>query len=410
MNHEKISILFVISTNKTNLKGLCPINCRITLHKERKQFSTGLFINPNYWENKLQKVNIQDTNYKFINKQIEQIQLKINNIVMLLQIQNGEFTLDNIYNLFKGIEIKKEEHILSYYKRYLSRLKKLIGSEIKENTYSKFVYVSNHLESFLKSRYKKSDYPLKELNLQFLNDFDYYLKTEKNQKQITINKTIQRLRTPIKQAISEGYLDRDPFILYKSKKVRKTVIFLTTEELKTLENTVLQQKRLGFIQDLFIFCCYTGLAFNEMTNLEKKHIQKGFDNFNWIQMKREKTQGYLSVPILPKAQEKINKYSTESNRIFPPISNQKFNSYLKEISAIIGIEKRLTHHTARKTFASTVLLYNDVPMEIVSELLGHSNMAITQESYGKVVQNKISEQMNILSNKLNSKDEINRKI
>lgn len=401
MYQKKLSILFVINQAKTNSKGLCPIYCRITLYKERKQFSTGLFVNPNYWENKLQKVNIQDTNYKFINKQIEQIQLKINNIIMLLQIQNGEFTLDNIYNLFKGIELKKEEYILSYYKRYLSRLKKLVGSEIKENTYSKFVYVSNHLESFLKIKYKKSDYPLKELNLQFLNDFDYYLKTEKNQRQITINKTIQRLRTPIKQAISEGYLDRDPFILYKSKKVRKTVIFLTTEELKTLENTVLQQKRLGFIQDLFIFCCYTGLAFNEMTNLEKKHIQKGFDGFNWIQMKREKTQRQISIPILPKAQELINKYSNNNNRIFPSISNQKFNSYMKEISLIIGIEKKLTHHTARKTFASTVLLYNNVPMEIVSELLGHSNMTITQESYGQIVKKKVSDAMINLSKKLN---------
>jgi len=154
------------------------------------------------------------------------------------------------------------------------------------------------------------------------------------------------------------------------------------------------------IQDLFIFCCYTGLAYNEMVNLEKQNIQLGFDNINWIQMKREKTQRQLSIPILPKAQEIIYKYLTESNRIFPSISNQKFNSYLKEIAAIIGIEKRLTHHTVRKTFASTVLLYNDVPMEIVSELLGHSNMTITQESYWKIVQKKVSEAIKNLAEKL----------
>jgi len=238
------------------------------------------------------------------------------------------------------------------------------------------------------------------LNLQFLDDFDYYLKTEKHQKQITVNKEIQRLRTPIKRAISEGFIDRDPFILYKSKTVRKTVIFLTTEELKTLEEAVLQQKRLRTIQDLFIFCCYTGLAYNEMSHLEKKNIQLGFDDTNWIQMKREKTQRQISIPILPKAQEIIEKYSTDSNCIFPSISNQKFNSYLKEIADITGIEKRLTHHIARKTFASTVLLFNDVPMEIVSELLGHSNMVITQESYGKVVQKKVSEEMKRLKFKI----------
>lgn len=402
MHQEKITILFVISANKTNQKGLCPLNCRITLNKQRKQFTTGLFVNPNYWDNKLQKVNAQDTNYKFINAQIEQIQIKINNIALLFQLQDENCTLDNIYNKYIGVEIKKKEYVLSYYKQYLSKIKKLVGLEIKDNTYNKFVYVGNHLEAFLKWKFKKVDHPLEELNLQFLDDFEYYLKTEKKQEQITINKTIQRLRAPIKQAISEGYLDRDPFILYKSKTVRKTVIFLTTEELKTLEEAVLQQKRLSTIQDLFIFCCYTGLAFNEMANLEKQNIQVGFDDINWIQMKREKTQRQISIPILPKAQEIIEKYSTENNRIFPAISNQKFNSYLKEIAEIIGIEKRLTHHTARKTFASTVLLYNDVPMEIVSELLGHSNMLITQESYGKVVQKKVSEEMKKLKLKINN--------
>jgi integrase/recombinase XerD len=400
MHQEKITILFVISANKTNQKGLCPLNCRITLNKQRKQFTTGLFVNPNYWENKLQKVNTQDANYKFINAQIEQIQIKVNNIALVFQLQDENCTLDNIYNKYIGVEIKKKEYVLSYYKQYLSKIKKLVGLEIKDNTYNKFVYVGNHLEAFLKWKFKKADYPLEELNLQFLDDFDYYLKTEKKQEQITINKTIQRLRTPIKQAISEGYLDRDPFILHKSKTVRKTVIFLSTEELKSLEEVVLQQKRLSTIQDLFIFCCYTGLAYNEMTNLEKKNIQIGFDGINWIQMKREKTQRQISIPILPKAQEIIEKYTTNGNLIFPAISNQKFNSYLKEISAITGIEKRLTHHIARKTFASTVLLYNDVPMEIVSELLGHSNMVITQESYGKVVQKKVSEAMKNLSVKL----------
>jgi len=400
MHQEKITILFVISANKTNQKGLCPLNCRITLNKDRKQFTTGLFVNPICWENKLQKVNSNDDNYKFINAQIKQIQTKINNIVLVFQLQGEICTLDNIYNKYFGVEIKKKEYVLNYYKQYLAKIKKLVGLEIKASTYNKFVYVGNHLESFLKWKFKKADYPLEELNLQFLDDFDYYLKTEKKQEQITINKTIQRLRAPIKQAISEGYLDRDPFVLHKSKTVRKTVIFLTTEELKSLEDAVLQQKRLVVIQDLFIFCCYTGLAFNEMAHLEKQHIQIGFDGINWIKMKREKTQGLISIPILPKAQEIIEKYATENNQIFPSISNQKFNSYLKEIADIIGIEKRLTHHIARKTFASTVLLYNDVPMEIVSELLGHSNMTITQESYGKVVQKKVSEAIMNLAEKL----------
>lgn len=400
MTTDNFKILFIEGKNRKNKKNQSPLFCRITLNGNRKQISTGINIESEHWDTKNQVILNSHKSAILYNSQLDKIKSKVNSIYMILRLQENPFSIEDIHDKYFGKELKKSEFILSYYKQYLSKIEKLVGLEIKDNTYNKFVYVGNHLEAFLKWKYKKTDYPLKELSLQFLSDFDYYLKTEKKQEQITINKTIQRLRTPIKQAISEGYLDRDPFILHKSKTVRKTVIFLTTEELKTLEEAVLQQKRLSTIQDLFIFCCYTGLAYNEMAHLEKQNIQIGFDDINWIQMKREKTQRQISIPILPKAQEIIEKYSTDSNRIFPPISNQKFNSYLKEISAITGIEKRLTHHIARKTFASTVLLYNDVPMEIVSELLGHSNMVITQESYGKVVQKKVSEAMANLKDKL----------
>ncbi|WP_035669097.1 site-specific integrase [Flavobacterium sp. 83] len=400
MTTDNFKILFIEGKNRKNKKNQSPLFCRLTLNGNRKQLSTGINIESEHWDTKNQVILKSHKSAILYNSQLDKIKSKVNSIYMILRLQENPFSIEDIHDKYFGKELKKSEFILSYYKQYLAKIKKLVGLEIKDNTYNKFVYVGNHLEAFLKWKYKKTDYPLKELSLQFLSDFDYYLKTEKKQEQITINKTIQRLRTSIKQAISEGYLDRDPFILHKSKTVRKTVIFLTTEELKTLEEAVLQQKRLSTIQDLFIFCCYTGLAYNEMANLEKQNIQIGFDNINWIQMKREKTQRQISIPILPKAQEIIEKYSTDSNNIFPPISNQKFNSYLKEISAITGIEKRLTHHIARKTFASTVLLYNDVPMEIVSELLGHSNMVITQESYGKVVQKKVSEAMSNLKDKL----------
>jgi integrase/recombinase XerD len=137
-----------------------------------------------------------------------------------------------------------------------------------------------------------------------------------------------------------------------------------------------------------------------MSQLKTKNIQIGFDDMNWIQMKREKTQRQISIPILPKAQEIIDKYLIERNSVLPAISNHKFNAYLKEIAIIIKIDKRITHHTARKTFASTVLLCNDVQMEIVSELLGHSSKTITQESYGKVVQKKVSEEIQKLKLKI----------
>ncbi|MFT7036734.1 MAG: integrase/recombinase XerD, partial [Cyclobacteriaceae bacterium] len=249
--------------------------------------------------------------------------------------------------------------------------------------------------------YGKNDFPLSKLKLQFLHDFEYYLKTERRQSQVTINKCIQRLRKPIKEALGEGYLEKDPFVQHKPGRVRKEVIFLSTDELKLLEEHHFTQPRLQLVKDLFIFCCYTGLAYHEMSNLKKEHIIKGFDGNEWIQMKREKTDKMISIPLLPKAKVILEKYHEVSNHALPKFSNQKINSYLKEIAGIVGINKPISHHMARKTFASTVLLYNDVPMEIVSELLGHSSMKITQEYYGKIVQKRISKEMKRLSKKFN---------
>jgi integrase/recombinase XerD len=261
MTTDNFKILFVQGKNRTNKKNQSPLYCRLTLNGNRKQLSTGIHIETEYWDTKNQVVLKSHKSAVLYNSQLDTIKSKVNSIYIILRLQENPFSVEDIHDKYLGKEVKKSEFVLSYYKQYLAKIKKLVGLDIKDNTYNKFVYVGNHLEAFLKWKFKKTDFPLEELSLQFLDDFDYYLKTEKKQEQITINKTIQRLGTPIKQAISEEYLDRDPFILHKSKAVRKTVIFLTTEELKTLEEAVLQQKRLSTIQDLFIFCCYTGLTY-----------------------------------------------------------------------------------------------------------------------------------------------------
>lgn len=260
MTTENFSILFVQAKNRTNKKNQSPLYCRITLNGIRKQFSTGIQIENKHWDSKKQFVLKTHITASLYNSLLDNIKSKINNAFGILKLEDKSFTIDDILDKYLGKEIKKKEHILSYYKQYLSKIKKLVGLELKDSTYNKFVYVGNHLESFLKWKYKKTDFLLNDLNQQFLDDFEYYLRTEKKQAQITINKTIQRFRAPIKQAISEGYLDRDPFILHQTKKVRKDVVFLTTEELRKFEDFIIRQKRLGLIQDLFIFCCYTGLA------------------------------------------------------------------------------------------------------------------------------------------------------
>lgn len=399
MTTQSLKILFVISATRKNKKGLAPIICRLTYLGLRRPFATGLFINPIHWNSKLQLAKPPNDENTFINNETSLIRNKINQAFLMLQMQGNDFTSDDIFSQYKGKTAKKNIGIVAHFTNYLDKYQKLIDIEIKQVTWNKFSYIKSDLKDFLKFKFSKNDIFLKDLDYSFIVEFEYYLKTEKLQKQITINKVLQRLKKVVNTAVIEKIIDTSPFIEHKAKRVVTNVIYLTTEELEKLENYPFSQIRLEQVRDMFVFCCYTGLAYNEMSKLKSINIAKGFDGKQWIKIIREKTQKVVSVPLLPQADIILKKYQ-EDKDLLPVVSNQKFNSYIKEIAEIVGIEKNLTHHIARKTFATTVLLYNDVPMEIVSELLGHSSLATTQQHYAKVVQKKVSEHITILSKKL----------
>lgn len=401
MNNNKLSILFLLQKVKLNKQGKCPIKCRITFHQDRKEFSTGLFVNPKQWDSRLQKAKPPNEENSFINTQLGLIKNEINQAFLFLQVNEENFDVGDIYLQYKGDVSIRTKTILELFKEHNDRLEKLVGKEYSIATLWKFKQARDLVKGFITFSFTKTDYQFKDLDLKFVQDYEFYLKTEKSLALATVNKMIQRFRKVVKIAISQGIIDKDPFVGYKVKRVKKEIVYLTTEELKKLEEYQFKSERLQIVTDMFIFCCYTGLAYNEMSNLEKSHIINGFDGNEWINMKRLKTQQNLSIPLLTKSKIIIEKYSNAHEvKVLPSFSNQKFNAYLKEIADIVGIEKRLTHHLARRTFATTVLLFNDVPMEIVSELLGHSKITITQEHYAKVVNKKVSEQMNKLNSKL----------
>lgn len=409
MNNNKLSILFLLQKVRINKQGKCPIRCRITYNEGRHEFATGLLINPNTWYSKLQHAKPPNEENNFVNTQLSLIKNKINQAFLFLQMKGSNFDVNDLYLIYKGEKPKKENGILEVYTEYNNKIKKLIGKDIELVTYNKYLESYNHLKDFVRFKFNSADLKLKDVKSNFLDDYDYFLKTQKGKgkqglSQSTINKAIQRFRKTLKYAISEGYLEKDPFIMHTAKVVKKNIIFLTHEELLQLENHQFKTDRIQIIKELFLFCCYTGLAFKEMSFLKKSDIITGFDGNLWIVVKRSKTDRDYKVPLLPRAQKVLQIYNDDTSElVFPKISNQKFNEYLKEIAEIIGISKNLTHHIARKTFASTVLLYNEVPMEIVSELLGHSKLSTTQEHYAKVVNSKLSQHIIDLANKLNNK-------
>jgi len=401
MKDSKISILFLIQKVKTNKQGKCPVRCRITYLKKRKEFSTGLFINPKNWSSTQQIAKPPNKETKFTNTQMSLIKQTVSQAFLFLQVNNDSFDVEDIYLQYKGVNTTTTTTLIEAFEAHNSKVEKLIGKDYVLATLWKFRQAMELLKGYIKHQYNKNDFQFKDLNMKFINDYEFYLKSERNLAQSSIYKMIQRFRKIIKIAISEGVLDKDPFTLYKCKRPKTVIVFLSSEELKLLEEHSFAQIRLQQIKDLFIFCCYTGLAYQEMSSLRAKHIAIGFDGNLWINMSRKKTNQPIAIPLLPQAEVILEKYKKAgSNEVLPSISNQKFNSYLKEIAELVGIEKKLTHHIARKTFATTVLLLNGVSMEVVSELLGHSKITVTQEHYAKVVKSKVSDEILKLKNNL----------
>jgi len=395
----KISILLYLQRSRTNKQGKCPVRCRITYLGKRREFASGILINPSSWHSNKQKVHPLNLENEIINSSLSLIRQKINQAFLFLKLVGKEFDVDDIFDKYKGNKPKNQKTIMNVINYHNNRMQKLIGIDSTYTSWEKYLQTQKHIEGFLYHQYGKKDYPLTKLNEVFLHDFDYYLRTERRFKQSTIYKSIQRFRKMLKLALAMNYLKKDPFLLYKAKRYKKEIIYLTNDELSKLRQYSFAQKRLEQVRDMFVFCCYTGLAYREMANLKQSNIVRYIGNNLWIQMKRQKTGKQISVPVLPIALEILQEYMSEEG-LLPVISNQKFNSYLKEIAELVGLEKNLTSHIARKTFATTILLFNDVPMEIVSELLGHSDISVTAKSYGKVLQNKVNDHMSILIRKL----------
>lgn len=398
---RNLHVLFFLYKSKSNERGTCPIFCRLTFNQKRKQFSTGHFAKEANWNSLSQRYRGTSIEAQHINTALSDIKDKL--LISLDEVAKDKenFMVDDIYNRFAGTD-KVYRTIIEAFNYHNQHMKELVGKDYVQATYDKFVVIQSHVEQFLKSRYNLSDLPLTEVKLNFLTELDHHLKVNCNLNQNTINKVIERVKKVIKVAVGNGWILSDPFILYKKKKYTKEVIFLSREELQTLETHKFVQERLAAVRDCFIFSCYTGLAYNEAFTLSKEHIQIEANDQLFISMTRQKTQRPILVPILPKALLILKKYGYPNNDglLLPVISNQKMNSYLKEIGEVVGIRRNLTHHIARKTFASTVLLSNDVPIEIVSFLLGHSKTSTTETHYAKVVKENVMKHLNLLNEKL----------
>lgn len=389
MNH-KLHILFFLYRSKANSNDTMPIFCRITINGKRKQFSTGCALAEVYWDKQSKLCKGHSSKAKRMNNNLKAIEKKLWHSYDRLTRTSGQVDVNDLYNQYCDKVVKKIT-LLDVFDHHINQIKTLVGKDYSVATYQKYILIRRHVQEFIKSDYKIADYQLNQLRLGFLHDFDYFLKLKKNQNQNTVNKTIERVKKVINIAVAHGWLYPDPFALYRKKRYVKEVIFLNSEELQKLEQYQFSE-RLTSVKNIFIFSCYTGLAYREVCQLRKEHIKKNKTGLLWIEMIRQKTKRPISVLLLPKALRILNfyDYCNSNDCLLPIISNQKLNLYLKEIADIIGLTKHLTHHVARKTFASTVLLDNDIPIDVASFLLGHSKVSTTEEFYAKVQRERVA--------------------
>jgi site-specific recombinase XerD len=376
--------------------NLAPIYCRITVNGKRAEISMKRFIDPSKWITAAGIVKGNSEEARTINTYLDLVKGEIYRHYVQANSLDKYVTSDFLKNSFLGIT-ENEKTLIEVFKFHNSQMKDRIGTDVVKATHAKFETVLSKMETFLKKKHKRSDLFLQELNHKFITDFEHYLKTVEKIGHNTTMKYIRNLKKVMNMAVSNDWINRNPFDQFKcsAQKVHREI--LTSEELTSLANKEFNILRLNEIRDIFLFCCFTGYAFVDVEKLTKSDVTIGIDSEKWIFTKRHKTDTVSNVPLLPPAQMILDKYSNHeycqnTGKLLPVKTNQKMNAYLKEVADLCGIKKNLTMHMARHTFATTVTLSNGVPIETVSRMLGHTKLATTQ-IYAQVLDNKVSADM-----------------
>lgn len=396
MSASTFKILFYLRKNYLDKEGKACIMIRITLNGDISQFSSKLSIEPKNWDTKNNKVIGKTTLARQLNSLLEEINRSIRNCYHEIEVRESYVTAEKVRNLFLGFETKQRS-LLELFRRHNDDFSKLIGVSKSKSTLEKYQRCYHRLEDFMKSQYRISDIAIKEIKHEFITDFETYLRANSKCNENTTAKFMQTFRRIILIAKNNGWIFVDPFANYKIRLKRVDRGYLTDQEIQRILNKEFSTSRLEQVRDLFIFSCFTGLSYIDVKQLRSKDICLSFDNKPWIMTRRQKTDTPVNIPLLKIPLSILKKYegSLPNDLLLPVLSNQKMNAYLKEIADLCGIEKNLTFHMARHTFATTTTLSKGIPIETISKMLGHTNISTTQ-IYARITNEKIRKDMDKL--------------
>ncbi len=405
---NSLSVLFYVRKKGAGDLSMATIYLRITVNGKRAEVSTMRKIALSKWNAKANKVIGYSIEARQTNRQLDIIKNRIYEIYQNLLNDDIEFvTAKGIRDEYIGVN-KNRKFILEMFEEHNLRMERLVGKEFSFRTLQRYKTTKKHLSKYIKSSYNLEDYPLKGIDVKYINGFIYFLKTTQNLSHNSALKYVAYFKKIIRVAYANGWLEKDPFYNFKLRPKTIDKEFLSNNEIVKLIQADFSIARLAQVRDVFIFSCYTGLAYVDVAKLKEDDIVIGMDGGRWIKLKRTKTKTLSSIPILPIAEQIISKYASlpkHENKLLPVYSNQKTNGYLKEIADLSGITKKLTFHMARHTFATTVTLSNGVPIESVSKMLGHKSMKTTQH-YAKILDIKLSEDMKNLRTRFENESKI----
>jgi len=400
--HANFNFLLYLKRPKGWTKGPIPIYSRITVKGQRAEFSAGRECEPSRWNSSAGRVIGTKEETKILNAYLESLHTKVKYAHQILIDSGQEITADSLRDQFAG-RSEKSRYLMKLFEDHNNKVKALLGNGFEANTLKGYKTSVKHLTAFLKAKYGRSDIEIQNLNYSFIVDFEFYLKAECKISGVSAAKYIKHLKKIVNYCLANNWLTINPFIKFKSTVKAKERTYLSQQELDAITKKQLTIERLGQVRDIFVFCCYTGLSYADIQKLQRTEIGIGMDGEKWIFTSRQKTDTSSRIPLLPIALEIMKKYEDHpqcenKGLLFPVLSNQKMNAYLKEIADLCGIKKFLTFHLARHTFATTVTLSNGVPIETVSKMLGHTAIKTTQH-YAKILDVKVSRDMALLKEK-----------
>ncbi|MFV0420108.1 MAG: site-specific integrase [Dysgonomonas sp.] len=386
--------------------GKVPIYLKITVNKQVAAVSFQATVLPHLWDSAKEKSRAKDKSAIELNNYINSAKAKITTMYRELELDGKPITAQLLKDTYLGNheDEEKGKTLVEVHFDHNERCRKLLGVEYSQSTIYKFDTSLKYLKEFMSIEMQIEDIPLKGINEDYIRKYELYLKTEKGCANNSAIKHLKIFKKIIRIALVNDWLQKDPFAPIKFRQDEVHVEFLTMHELNILMEKEMPCKRLEQVRDVFVFCAFTGLAFVDVKSLKAEHIINGNKGEMWIRKPRIKTNNMCNIPLLRVPRELIKKYSTDKGcelrgQVLPVPTNQKMNAYLKEVAVLCGVNKRLTTHCSRHTFATSVTLANKVTMENVAKMLGHSSTRMTQH-YARVLDESILEDMMSVDNKL----------